>query len=173
MKSKILLLATLCSITLLSAGCYQQDHQLLRPKVEESSVQNEIQKENYNTSITVGNKKLLVEVVNTDASRELGLSNRKSLSDENGMLFDFTNTDIVRPSFWMKDMDFDLDLIWIENGKIIGISSGATKPTAEQKQDTSKLATYDPPSDITQVLEVNGGWCKKNNIKVGDTININ
>ncbi len=172
MKSKIYLLLICVSIVFLSAGCYKQDHELLRPSMENNqSTVDTILTQNYNTPITVGDKKLLVEIVDTDESRKLGLSNRTTLSEGDGMLFDFTNTDTSLPSFWMKDMNFDIDIIWINKNKIIGITPNVPAPNNKNISETL-LPSYPPPSAITHVLEVPSGWTKKNNIKIGNDVKI-
>lgn len=164
MKSKLFILLSLC-VALLSSGCYyNQDHELLRPKVESSSTP---QPNSYDHKITVSNQTLSVEIANTDASRELGLSGRTSIADNNGMLFDFTNTPLSMPGFWMKDMKFNIDIIWINNGKIIGINSNVPAPL-----DNTNLPIYKPTGEITQVLEVASGWCTRYNIKIGDSVKI-
>ena len=152
---------------LLASGCYyNQDHELLRPKVKsESTFNQQLPIENYNTPLAIGTKQILIEIADTDNSREQGLSNRDVLSDENGMLFKFQNTNTPNPSFWMKDMKFNLDMIWINNQKIIGITPNIPAP-----ENNLNLPTYSPPSNITDVLEVAAGFTERNNIKIGDTV---
>jgi uncharacterized membrane protein (UPF0127 family) len=66
----------------------------------------------------------------------------------------------------MKGMKFDLDLIWIKNNRVIGITSNVPHP----KNENDELPLYPPPSEIDMVLEVASGFSEKNNIAVGDTI---
>jgi uncharacterized membrane protein (UPF0127 family) len=115
--------------------------------------------------IKVENLDLTVEVADTDASREQGLSGRSQLADGTGMLFDFTNTGFTKPGFWMKDMLIPIDIIWINKDKIIGVEANAPLPPEDDD-----LPVYYPASEITHVLEVPAGWFKKNNLKIGDTV---
>jgi uncharacterized protein len=124
----------------------------------------------YNTLITVGTHSLTVEVVNNDATRAQGLSGRERLQDDQGMLFDMRNTNIDRPSFWMKDMRFGLDLIWIKNNRVVGITKNVPAPT--ENTSTTSLPTYPPPAPVDMVLEVNAGWAEIHNLKVGDAVEI-
>ena len=149
MKIKTITLIILSPI-LLFAGCFDN---------------NISTSENYNQTIFVAKQELEVEVVNTDNARATGLSGRSNLSDGNGMLFDFTNTNISKPSFWMKDMKFDIDIIWIYNNSIVGI-----EPYVPTAYGSTSLPTYSPTTDITHVLEVPAGWVDKYKIKVGDRI---
>ncbi len=168
MKSKMFfklnLTLALTSLALLSSGCYGQDHELLRPKVE-GKVETNLT-ENYTVPITVGNKNIAVEVADTDDAREQGLSGRPELTDEQGMLFDFTNTNESVPSFWMKGMKFAIDIIWINDKKIIGITANAPIPK------NNSLPTYSPPGQVTHVLEVASGWSRRNNVKIGDSVKL-
>ncbi|HMQ01588.1 MAG TPA: DUF192 domain-containing protein [Candidatus Doudnabacteria bacterium] len=127
--------------------------------------------ENYSHQITVKNKTILVEVVDTDASRAQGLSKRLSLEDVNGMLFDFRNTNISRPSFWMKDMNFAIDIIWIANNRIVGITENIPPPKNNDVLSDA-LPTYPAPQDITHVLEVPSGWSKRYDIVIGDAVKL-
>jgi len=60
------------------------------------------------------------EIADTLGERERGLSGKQSLGDDKGMLFIFEEETL--PGFWMKDMKFPIDILWIdENKKIVGI----------------------------------------------------
>lgn len=146
------------------AGCNGPTFtQPTRPSVKDSMTV----EENYSHPLQVGKQTILVEVADSEAAREQGLSDRAKLDDGKGMLFDFTNTNLTKPSFWMKDMHFDLDLVWINNGRIIGITPNVPAPT-----NNNNLPTYPPPSDITHVLEVPSGWCERVGVKIGDIVKI-
>ncbi|MBI3232412.1 MAG: DUF192 domain-containing protein [Candidatus Doudnabacteria bacterium] len=120
----------------------------------------------YNAPIAIGNKKIFVEVANTNEKKTQGLSGRKKLTDNQGMLFDFARINNARPGFWMKEMNFDLDLVWIKDEKIIGITPDVPRPSSPG----DKLPLYYPPAPIDAVLEVNAGWSEKNKIEVGDEV---
>ena len=146
----------------LFAGCSGPTFtQPTRPSVKDSQAI----AEDYSHPMQVGKAAILVEVANTDATRTQGLSDRENLKDGQGMLFDFSNTQTPRPSFWMKDMNFDIDIIWIANGKIVGITPNVPAP-----QDSNKLPTYAPPTDISHVLEVPSSYSERAGIKIGDTV---
>ena len=59
------------------------------------------------TQIKVGNTKISIEIAATQEARITGLSGRKSLAEDTGMLFVFDQKNTVR-SFWMKGMEFPL-----------------------------------------------------------------
>ena len=73
----------------------------------------------------------------------------------------------------MVDMKFNLDLIWIDKNKVIGITPNVPMPPPCNQTTqlcNSKLPLYYPPSVVDSVLEVNEGWAKKFNINVGDNL---
>jgi uncharacterized membrane protein (UPF0127 family) len=129
------------------------------------------------SSLQISGKTLQVEIKKTREEMQQGLSDRKSLDENHGMLFDFTAEDKngTSPAFWMKGMQFNLDLIWIYKNKIIGITTDvpAPKDGCSVPSQTCKLPNYYPPSPTDWVLEVNAGWTKKNNIAVGDSAESN
>src|SRR3989344_6562762 len=65
------------------------------------------------TTLSIGETQLIVEIADTDVTRENGLSDRLTLPENAGMLFIFNTDDYHH--FWMKDMNFPLDLIWIDD----------------------------------------------------------
>jgi len=121
----------------------------------------------YLTPLLVGEKKISVQIVTSKADMEQGLSGRARMPDNQGMLFDFGQQAIDAP-FWMKNMEFGLDLIWIRGNKIIGLTPNVPAP----KSSRDVLSLYYPPSPVDMVLEVNAGWSKKNNIAVGDAVQV-
>jgi hypothetical protein len=109
----------------------------------------------------VGEVKLQVEVRTTDEERELVLSYRESLGENEGMLFVFNSVQPLK--FWMKGMNFDLDMIWIREGKVVEISENIPAPLTESET----LAIISPKEPADMILEVNAGWAKRNGIETG------
>lgn len=108
---------------------------------------------------------LELEVVNTAKSHEEGLSNRKTIGAD-GMLFIFPISNI--PAFWMKDMLFDLDMVWIKNHKVIEITENIPHPVSNTINFS--LPVYKPNQPIDWVLELPAGSAKRLNIKRGDEL---
>src|SRR4051812_1798797 len=63
--------------------------------------------------INIAGQHVVVDLATTPTTREQGLSGRAALPENHGMLFVF-DTPGVYP-FWMKDMNFPIDMIWISN----------------------------------------------------------
>lgn len=107
---------------------------------------------------------LTAELANTRASRELGLSGRHSMRDNEGMLFAF---DVPgKYGFWMKDMEFPLDIIWInENGVVVSIERELTPESY-----TSNKQVYINHVDASYVLEINAGLSEKYGLYLGSKV---
>ncbi len=102
------------------------------------------------------------EIADTAEKHQLGLMFRQSLGENKGMLFIFEKEGEY--SFWMKNMNFPLDLIWIgQDNKIAGIKDNAL-PCNELCDDLF----IDNPAKY--VLEVNAGFIAKNLIKKADQV---
>lgn len=115
--------------------------------------------------IKIENIEINIEVAKTNDERAKGLSNREKLDENSGMIFVFNKDS--KPVFWMKDTKIALDLIWINNNKIVEISKNVQP---EPDKSDSQLTKYPAPSAVDYVLEVNGGFSDKNNIKAGQSL---
>lgn len=118
------------------------------------------------TTVTVNNQKFNVSVARTDKEKQIGLSEKKSLGQSEGMLFIFDKPDFY--SFWMKNMQFPIDIIYINGSKVVTVLPNQQKPVSEN--DTPPILKPDQPAD--KVLEINAGLSDKYNIKPGDNVTI-
>lgn len=106
---------------------------------------------------------LTVEVANTRASRELGLSGRNGMRDDEGLLFIFETPG--RYGFWMKDMTFSLDIVWInQNGIVVSIERNVD-PDSYPKHFINQ-------ADATYVLEINAGMAEKFGLYLGSKVKL-
>lgn len=100
------------------------------------------------------------EVALTPSQQETGLMNRASMADDAGMLFVFGAERSL--SFWMKNTLISLDMIFIDSSKtIVDINQNAI-PLSETPFTSRAPAKY--------VLEVNGGYCARNNVQIGNSV---
>lgn len=105
-------------------------------------------------------RKIDVEIAENDTDRQKGLMFRPFMADSVGMLFVFDRPE--PQGFWMKNTMISLDIIYVdENKKIVSIQKNA-KPYSEENLPSFGNAQY--------VVEVNGGYCDKYGIKVGDSV---
>lgn len=104
---------------------------------------------------------ILASLAQTPAARQQGLSGVKGLPEKTGMLFKFETAGIY--GFWMKDMNFPLDMVWIDSGKkVVAISeniSTSTFPTS-----------FYPPSPAMYVLEINARAAKNFGMATGTVL---
>ncbi|MEI6529002.1 MAG: DUF192 domain-containing protein [Candidatus Falkowbacteria bacterium] len=121
---------------------------------------------NINTkySVRINNIKIAIEVASSPLQQYLGLSNRESLCPNCGMLFIFKDKE--EQIFVMRDMKFPLDIVFIDDNKIINIENNLV-PEGDKPKMLYKSLT---PSN--RVLELPGGFCEQNKIKAGDAVNI-
>lgn len=122
----------------------------------------------HESKVKIGLKEVDLEIVDTPQEKAKGLSGKPSISGDEGMLFIFNNKSY--PSFWMKDMNFAIDIIWISDDTIVQIDENVPHPSYDQND--KELPLYRPPIAINYVLEVSAGFSKNNGIKVGDRIDL-
>ena len=113
--------------------------------------------------IIIGNVVVKAEIAALLTEKQKGLSSRNFMRKNSGMLFIFSQPDFY--PFWMKDMKFPIDIIWLdENLQIINIEKNITPDTFPKK--------FMPQLPAKYVLEVNGGWSDKNEVKKGVNIKV-
>ena len=107
----------------------------------------------------IGGQKIKLDLALTEAAQEQGLSGRASLDADQGMFFVFPAPG--KYLFWMKDMNFPIDMIWLDqNLKVVYIK--------EDAEPASYPASFGPTVDAKYVLEVVNGFSKNNNVQTGD-----
>lgn len=118
-------------------------------------------------TMQIGERELYVEVVDQPKNIELGLGNRDEIGSD-GMLFVFPQKRFV--SFWMYQMRFPLDIVWIDDDQVIGLSTNLPPP--EPAQSIQELPTYRSPAAVTHVLEIDAGRAEELGLTVGDLVMI-
>lgn len=102
-----------------------------------------------------------IEIVSDPQDRKTGLMNRESLPDDSGMIFVWEKNKVQ--CMWMKNTSIPLSVAYIEDtGEIIDIYDMV--PLSRKSVCSRKPALY--------ALEVNQGWFEKNELYIGDFINI-
>jgi len=115
---------------------------------------------------TINNQTFELRVANTQKTREIGLSETKSLPQNQGMIFLFERPDYY--SFWMKNMTIPIDIIYINKDEIVTIQSNVQPP----KSSIESPIIYTPLTPSDKVLEIQAGLSEKYNFKNGDKINL-
>ena len=103
---------------------------------------------------------VFLEVAVTPEQKQKGLMNRPSLASNRGMVFVFRPARAI--TFWMKDTLISLDMIFINRGKIVNIVKNALP--------NQTTAVYPSEFEVTEVVEVNGGFTDTHLINIGDKV---
>ncbi|MDP3941244.1 MAG: DUF192 domain-containing protein [bacterium] len=117
------------------------------------------------SKIVIKDKTFKLLVAKTEKEKETGLSGKKSLAQDTGMLFPYEQK--ATPTFWMRGMQFPIDIIFINDGKIVTLYKNAKPPSSDQN-----LSLYRPTQPIDNVLEINAGLSEKYGFNEGDAVQI-
>jgi len=104
----------------------------------------------------------IIKIAKTPTEHSKGLSSHPAMSDDEGMLFEFSDHQVRQ--FWMKEMLFPLDIIWINDSRIVNIS----KNLPPEGLRPVKIYSSINPADT--VLEINAGISDKYKFKIGDQV---
>ena len=136
---------SICLIALIILGFFAYRHTALR-----------------RGEVGIGDTQIQVDIADTAAKREQGLSGRKSLSDSEGMLFVFDTPG--KYGFWMKDMNFALDIVWLDSEKhVVGVEKDISPDSYPQ--------VFWPNEAIKYVLELPSGFAQRHSVDTGSQVN--
>ncbi len=119
---------------------------------------------NKSVEMTIGNANFKVDIADTPALWAKGLSSRPSLPENAAMLFIFPISGIQ--NFWMKEMKFPIDIIWIKDNTVVGMILGA------EPESGPDYTIFSSPEPVDKVLEINAGLVQKLGIRVEDVIKL-
>jgi uncharacterized membrane protein (UPF0127 family) len=115
-------------------------------------------------SVQINSTKYTVEIADQADEYAKGLGGRASMLANQGMLFVFNTKGLYQ--FWMKDMQFALDFVWIDGDKIVDLSENVPAP----QSGTLNPAIRVPIAPVDKVLELNAGEIKKHKIAIGQKV---
>lgn len=113
--------------------------------------------------IRFGEKEIRADIAGSYLKRAIGISFRKSLIEDGGMLFVFQR--LSRPVFWNFGMRFPIDVVWIRENKVVGIEKSV--PAA-----LLRIKIFYPREKIDSALELPAGSIDKLNILTHSIIEI-
>ncbi|EKD76586.1 MAG: hypothetical protein ACD_43C00052G0004 [uncultured bacterium] len=119
------------------------------------------------STVTFGDQATVLAVyyADTAAERALGLGKVVALKETEGMLFSY-QYESTQPSFWMKQVEYPIDIIWVADSKIISITQAVQPEATTTPLDEYTL--YPAPSVVDWVVEVSAGYAKTHNLAIGD-----
>lgn len=116
------------------------------------------------TTVSAKGHNIVAEVAEAEQDKTMGLSGRKCLGDGKGMLFVYPTTGDYK--FWMKDMGFPIDMIWLDDDKnIVTVRSRVEPDTYPRTFGADKPAQY--------ILEVKAGVAASADWTVGTKLDFN
>ncbi len=116
---------------------------------------------NPSSFVEINGVRVNIQVASTVEEQTQGLSGRESLSDNEGLLFVYERPGF--PNFWMKDMNFPIDIIWINADEYV-------VDTTENLGPDTYPQTFSPIEPTKYVLEVNAGYVQENEIEKGNKV---
>lgn len=116
---------------------------------------------NFVKKVYLKNTLVKAEVVESPKKIEQGLAGRETLAEGRGMLFVMPENDFQR--FWMRGMQFPIDIIWIASDRVIGCEKNVS-PKDER--------IFTSPGKASLVLEVSSGFCDRYFVEINDPIKI-
>jgi uncharacterized membrane protein (UPF0127 family) len=113
------------------------------------------------TYLRIGNTPVQIAEADTPQDRDRGLSGTTRLNKGTGMWFVFDRDD--QHSFWMHDMNYAIDIIWVSRDLRVVHIEHSVEP------DTFPDA-FTPPTPARYVLEVESGFATEHGIEVGSKV---
>ncbi len=116
--------------------------------------------------VQIRDTRVSVEIPQNSEAQARGLGHRDSLAWDHGMLFVYPDARFL--GFWMKGMRFDIDMVWILDGRIVQISHRV--PHVESPG--GPWPGIRPDSLADQVLEVPAGYAASHRWRTGDRVQV-
>jgi uncharacterized membrane protein (UPF0127 family) len=117
-------------------------------------------------TVSINNKTFNIEIAKTQAQQEVGLSKYEKVEDNFGMYFLFDKPDYYK--FWMQDMKFPIDIIYIYKNEIVEIFKNVQNP----HNNIDPLTIYKPAHVADSVFEINAGLSDRYGFKNGEHVQI-
>ncbi len=123
----------------------------------------ELKKDRYIPVFFPDGSKIMAELAMTEEERQRGLMFREDLGENQGMLFLFSEEGIY--PFWMKNMKFSIDILWLDKEKRVVHIEAEVPPCPRDP-----CPSYAPAQEALYVLELKTGWTKRHGLKLFDKI---
>ena len=120
------------------------------------------------SSIETSMQKITIALADTPFEHTKGLGGCNMVPKNSGMYFDFQS--VEERTFWMKDMLIPIDIVWVNEGVVVGIEKNV--PNLPGNTPDSQLPRYSSPIPVDGVLEVGAGKAEEYGIQVGSKMNI-
>lgn len=112
------------------------------------------------TKVKIKNESFTLFIADSEEKRNKGLSQLSKIKDTEGMLFTFSKLDYY--FFWMKDMQFPLDFIFVNRNTVVSVLNNIEPGTYPQ--------AFSSPYLFDKAIELSAGQVKDLNLQPGETI---
>lgn len=143
---------------------HKQNDKLANNSFSQNIIELTDKKDYARVDIKIKDQIIDTEIVFSQAAKSLGLSGRENLADNEGMLFIFSSDNY--PSFYMKNMNFPLDILFIKDGVIKKIFA----KVAAEGENPVNYYNYGP---VDMVLELPATYTERYGIKEGFSLELN
>lgn len=109
-------------------------------------------------------RKMRLYLADTMLRKTIGLMYWNGLKENEGMLFTFRND--ARHAFWMMNMRFPIDMVWLDSSMRIVHIVGSAKPC----RSIFNCRSYAPTRDSRHVLELRAGFAKGRGMRIGERL---
>ena len=116
-------------------------------------------------TVYIAGRPFELEISETASEIQQGLSDRDEVSAD-GMIFVLPIRST--PRFWMKNMRFDLDFVWVDRGRVVGIVEQVKAPPPETPD--SMLDVVSPSGMVSHVIELPAGTIQREGLQIGDAV---
>ena len=114
-------------------------------------------------TLVIGSTSIAVSIADSDLERVQGLSHTEALPEGAGKLFVFERPGLY--GFWMKDMRYSIDIIWLDEEMNIVTIKESVAPESYPE-------TFYPSTESLFVLEVPAGFSTAHGVRVGQTFTL-
>ena len=155
MKKIVLIGASLFVVAILA---YLLNGYILTQSAPEPTTQT---KKFHQVRIGTDDFEILADMAVTQEEKSRGLAVKNTLAEDEGMMFFFQNES--KYGFWMKDMKFPIDILWLDSlGRVVHIESNLQPCVTEDD-----CPVYTSDENASYVLETVAGFAEKHGITVG------
>ena len=116
--------------------------------------------------VVIAGQTIRLDVADSPELMARGLGGRAHLAPDRGMVFVYAERS--RQRFWMLDMRIPLDIIWLDNGRVVHIEHDVPPPAPGTAP--ADLPTYEPEAEANLVLELAAGRARALGLKRGQRL---
>ena len=118
----------------------------------------------HDKEVTINGELLKLEIAQSPSAITRGLSGRKKMEEDEGMLFIMPN--VETQTFWMKEMQFPLDIVFLREGRVVDL-------VTLQKPSLISIPTHQSKEMADMVLELNAGRATELKLEEGTKTTLN